>query len=218
MPLTALLDLVAVFVFALTGGLVASRAQLDIVGFLFLGCLTGVGGGTVRDLLLGRAPVFWIDDPQYLAVASAGAVMVFFTAHLIESRYRAIVWLDAVALGVAVAAGVTVAREAGVGWPVVVLMGVATGTFGGLMRDVVANEIPLVLQKGELYVSAALAGALLSVVLLHLFPAAETAALVVAIAATFALRAGSLLYGWRLPVYRPRPPKVQARGRDEGRP
>ncbi|MCX7644743.1 MAG: trimeric intracellular cation channel family protein [Rhodobacteraceae bacterium] len=218
MPPTAVLDLVAVFVFALTGSLVASRAQLDIVGFLFLGCLTGVGGGTLRDLLLGRVPVFWIEDPQYLAVAGAASVLVFFTAHLIESRYRAILWLDAVALGVAVAAGVTVAREAGVGWPVVVLMGVATGTFGGLMRDVVANEIPLVLQKGELYVSASLAGALLSLILLHLFPSAETAALIAAIGATFALRAGSLLYGWRLPVYRARPPKAQARGGDEGRP
>jgi uncharacterized membrane protein YeiH len=214
MPLDAVLDLVAVFVFALTGGLVASRAQLDIVGFLFLGCLTGVGGGTLRDLLLGRLPVFWINDPQFLAVAGAGAVLVFFTAHLIESRYRALLWLDALALGVAVAAGVTVAREAGVGWPVMVLMGVATGTFGGMMRDVVANEIPLVLQKGELYVSAGLAGALLSVILLRLFPAAETAALIAAIAATFTLRAGSILYGWRLPVYRPRPPKTRARGRD----
>jgi uncharacterized membrane protein YeiH len=214
MPLDAVLDLVAIFVFALTGGLVASRAQLDIVGFLFLGCLTGVGGGTLRDLLLGRLPVFWINDPQFLAVAGAGAVLVFFTAHLIESRYRALLWLDALALGVAVAAGVTVAREAGVGWPVMVLMGVATGTFGGMMRDVVANEIPLVLQKGELYVSAGLAGALLSVILLRLFPAAETAALIAAIAATFTLRAGSILYGWRLPVYRPRPPKTRARGRD----
>lgn len=214
MPLDAVLDLVAVFVFALTGGLVASRAQLDIVGFLFLGCLTGVGGGTLRDLLLGRLPVFWINDPQVLAVAGAGAVLVFFTAHLIESRYRALLWLDALALGVAVAAGVTVAREAGAGWPVVVLMGVATGTFGGMMRDVVANEIPLVLQRGELYVSAGLAGALLSVILLRLFPASETAALIAAIAATFALRAGSILYGWRLPVYRPRPPKTHARGRD----
>lgn len=204
----AALDLVAVFVFALTGGLVASRAQLDIVGFLFLGCLTGIGGGTLRDLLLGRDPVFWVGSPHYIAVACAAAILVFFTAHRLESRYRAIVWLDAVALAVAAAAGVSIARDTGVTWPVVLIMGVATGCFGGLMRDVVANEIPLVLRQGELYVSACAAGALLSVVLLQLFPAAETVSLLAASVTTFALRAGSILFGWRLPVYRSRPART----------
>ena len=168
----AILDLVAVFIFALTGGLVASRAQLDIVGFLFLACLTGVGGGTLRDLVLGRDPVFWVGSPHYLAVACAAAILAFFTAHRLESRYQAIVWLDALALSVAAAAGVSIARDAGASWPIILIMGVATGTFGGLMRDVVTNEIPLVLRQGELYVSACLAGALLSVLLLHLFPRA----------------------------------------------
>ena len=91
----AILDLIAVFIFALTGGLVASRAQLDIVGFLFLACLTGVGGGTLRDLVLGRDPVFWVGSPHYLAVACAAAILAFFTAHRLESRYQVIVWLDA---------------------------------------------------------------------------------------------------------------------------
>ena len=204
----AILDLIAVFIFALTGGLVASRAQLDIVGFLFLGCLTGVGGGTLRDLVLGRDPVFWVGSPHYLAVACAAAILAFFTAHRLESRYQAIVWLDALALSVAAAAGVSIAREAGASWPIILVMGVATGTFGGLMRDVVTNEIPLVLRQGELYVSACLAGALLSVLLLHLFPAAETLSLLTASVATFVLRAGSLRFGWRLPVYRPRAPRT----------
>ena len=204
----AILDLIAVFIFALTGGLVASRAQLDIVGFLFLACLTGVGGGTLRDLVLGRDPVFWVGSPHYLGVACAAAILAFFTAHRLESRYQAIVWLDALALSVAAAAGVSIAREAGASWPIILIMGVATGTFGGLMRDVVTNEIPLVLRQGELYVSACLAGALLSVLLLHLFPAAETLSLLTASVATFVLRAGSLRFGWRLPVYRPRAPRA----------
>ena len=204
----AILDLIAVFIFALTGGLVASRAQLDIVGFLFLACLTGVGGGTLRDLVLGRDPVFWVGSPHYLAVACAAAILAFFTAHRLESRYQAIVWLDALALSVAAAAGVSIARDAGASWPIILVMGVATGTFGGLMRDVVTNEIPLVLRQGELYVSACLAGALLSVLLLHLFPAAETLSLLTASVATFVLRAGSLRFGWRLPVYRPRAPRA----------
>ena len=206
----AALDLAAVFVFALTGGLVASRARLDIVGFLFLACLTGIGGGTLRDLVLGRDPVFWIASPHYLGVACAAAVLVFFTAHRLESRHRAILWLDAVALSVAMAAGVTIARETGVSWPIVLVTGVATGTFGGMMRDVVANEIPMVLRQGELYVSACLAGALLSVILFALFPSAESTALLAGSALTFALRAGSLHFGWRLPVYRPHPPRTPA--------
>ena len=204
----SILDLIAVFIFALTGGLVASRAQLDVVGFLFLGCLTGVGGGTLRDLVLGRDPVFWVGSPHYLGVACAAAILAFFTAHRLESRYQAIVWLDALALSVAAAAGVSIAREAGASWPIVLIMGVATGTFGGLMRDVVTNEIPLVLRQGELYVSACLAGALLSVLLLRLFPEGETLSLLTAAVATFVLRAGSLRFGWRLPVYRPRAPRT----------
>lgn len=202
-----ILDLLSVFVFALTGGLVASRAQLDVVGFLFLACLTGVGGGTLRDLLLGRDPVFWVASPHYIATACAAAIVAFVAAPRLESRYRAILWLDALALSVAAAAGVSVAREAGASWPIVLIMGVATGTFGGLMRDVVANELPMVLRRGELYVSACLAGALASVLFGAAFPEGNALSLLLAAAITFLLRAGSLLFGWRLPVYRPRPPR-----------
>ena len=84
----SILDLIAVFIFALTGGLVASRAQLDVVGFLFLGCLTGVGGGTLRDLVLGRDPVFWIGSPHYLGMACAAAILAFFTSTLWRFRWR----------------------------------------------------------------------------------------------------------------------------------
>jgi uncharacterized membrane protein YeiH len=160
MPLPQILDFAAVFVFALTGGLVASRAQLDLIGFLFVACLTAVGGGTVRDVLLRRDEVFWITDPSFLGLACGAAVLVFFTAHLVEQRYRAILWLDAVALSAAVAAGVAVAVSLEASWPVVLVMGVATGCLGGLMRDVVCNEVPLVLKQGELYAAAAAGGAL----------------------------------------------------------
>ena len=138
MTLIALLDGASVFVFALTGGLAASRAQLDIIGFLFFAALTAVGGGTVRDLLLDRTP-FWIDRPSYLLIAASAAVVVFFTAHLVESRARWLTWFDAAALSVAVPAGLAAAYGTGVGSAVAIIMGVLTGTMGGLMRDVVAN-------------------------------------------------------------------------------
>lgn len=201
-----LADYAAVVVFALTGALVASRAQLDIVGFAFLACLTGIGGGTLRDLLLDRNPVFWIGDPTYLGLACAAAVAVFFGAHLLESRLRAIFWLDAVALSVAVAAGSGIALSLGQGLAVTLVMGVLTGCAGGLMRDVVANEVPLVLKKGELYVTCAFAGSFAAWGAIEAGAQAAVSAVICA-GVTFALRAGSLWLGWALPVYRTRPPR-----------
>ncbi|MGH1415996.1 MAG: trimeric intracellular cation channel family protein [Pelagimonas sp.] len=203
MTLLSLLDYAAVLVFALTGALVASRAQLDLIGFGFFACLTGLGGGTLRDLLLDRTPI-WIENPTYLAVASVAALLVFFTAHLIESRYRAILWLDAAALGVAVAAGAGLAQSLDLPATIVLVMGVATGCAGGLMRDVVANEVPLVLKQGELYVTCALAG---SVALLFAPQVGVITASILCAGVTFALRAGSLMFGWSLPTYKPRPPR-----------
>lgn len=198
------LDTASVFVFALTGALAASRAQLDIVGFLFFAALTAVGGGTVRDILLDRNPVFWIEQPEILMVAAAAAVIVFFTAHLMESRATWLAWLDAAALAIAVPAGLAVALATGQSGFVAPIVGVLTGTFGGLMRDVVANEVPMVLRQGELYVTAAFVGALVGWMVSTQL--GDLPALVVAGAVTFFLRAGSLAFGWRLPVYRSRPP------------
>lgn len=205
MMLPEVLDFASVFVFALTGAFAASRAQLDIVGFSFLACLTAVGGGTLRDVLLDRNPVFWIERPSFIGLAVAAAVLVFFTAHLFESRLRVLTWLDALALSVAVPAGVGVTLALDQHWPVVIFMGVATGCFGGLMRDVVCNEVPLVLKQGELYVTAAFAGASAALLALPVLPSGI--ALLLCAAVTFALRAGSLLFGWKLPVYRSRPPR-----------
>lgn len=202
------LDYASVLVFALTGALVASRQQLDPVGFVFMAALTAVGGGTLRDLILGRAEVFWVARPSLIVVAAVAAMVVFWTAHRFESRYRLLLWLDASALAVAVPAGVGVAM-AGIFNPViVVIMGVITGTFGGLMRDVVGNEVPLVLKQGELYLTAAFGGAL-SAVLLFWLGSGRVEALVTCGIVTFVLRAGSLVWGWKLPVYRPRPPRTR---------
>lgn len=206
MTLVAWIDHAAVLVFALTGALVASRAQLDIIGFAFLAILTGVGGGTVRDVLLDRNPVFWMADPTYLGVAVLAAFAVFFTAHLFESRYKAILWLDAAALAFAVSAGANIAATLGLSAPIVVVMGTVTGCLGGFMRDVVANEVPLVLKQGELYVTCAVAGA--AVVSLGPFVELnQTSTVLAAAAITFGLRAGSIAFGWSLPVYKSRPPR-----------
>lgn len=201
-----LLDYASAFVFALTGALTASRAQLDIVGFAFLACLTAVGGGTLRDLLLDRNPVFWIADPGIILTACLAALLVFFLAHLVESRLRLLLWLDTFALAVAVPAGTGVALLFSQPPGIVLIMGVATGCFGGLMRDVVANEVPVVLRQGELYATAALLGSAATLGLVHLgLP--ENSALIGCAVVTWVLRAGSLRFGWSLPVYRSRPPR-----------
>jgi len=207
MSLLTGLDYLSVFIFALSGALAASRAQLDLVGFLFIASLTAVGGGTLRDVLLNRDLVFWIADPWYIGAASIAAIMVFFSAHLLESRRRTLDWLDAGALSVAVPAGVGVAWSLGHGPAVVLIMGMVTGAMGGLLRDVVCNEVPLVLRQGELYLSAAFSGALVAQGV-GLFTGLHPAALIACAVVTFLLRAGSLAFGWRLPVYKSRPPRA----------
>lgn len=202
----ALLDIASVFIFALTGALVASRAQLDIIGFLFVASLTAVGGGTLRDLMLNRDTVFWVADPAILWAAAVPAIAVFFLAHLLESRLRVLTWLDACALAVAVPAGVGVALDLGQPAAIVLIMGVSTGCFGGLLRDVVCNEVPLVLKQGELYVTCAFAGAGAAMLALSV-GLTQPVALIVCAAVTLLLRAGSLAFGWRLPVYKARPPR-----------
>jgi uncharacterized membrane protein YeiH len=202
------LDHAAALVFALTGALAASRSQLDIVGFIFIACLAAVGGGTLRDVILNRE-VFWIADPGVLAVATLAAILVFFTAHLLESRYRALLWFDAFALAVAVPAGIAVTLDAGHDWHIIVVMGIITGCMGGLMRDVVCNEVPLILKQGELYVTCAFAGSLGAVAAPYAGFSTGMALLICA-ALVLVLRAGSIALGWRLPVYRSEPPKPGA--------
>ncbi len=206
MSLVGFLDYASVIVFAITGALVASRAQFDLVGFAFIACLTAVGGGTIRDLLLDRNPIFWIAEPSYLGAASAAALVTFFTAHLLESRLRTLIWLDSFALAVAVAAGAGVAINMDQGPVIIVLMGMVTGCMGGLMRDVVVGDVPVVLKQGELYVTAAFAGAATAMVIKLYLPDVSYGLLIGA-AVTWVLRAGSVLFGWHLPVYKSAPPK-----------
>ncbi|MGA9251406.1 MAG: trimeric intracellular cation channel family protein [Roseobacter sp.] len=200
------LDFASVFIFALTGAFAASRQQLDIVGFAFTGCLTAVGGGTMRDVLLDRNPIFWIAQPAYIGVACAAAALVYVTAHLFESRLRTLIWLDSFALAVAVPAGTGVALALDQPVLVVVLMGTITGCMGGLLRDVVLDDVPVVLKQGELYVTAAFAGATVAALSRPFFVDALVP-LGLCAAATWGLRAGSIAFGWRLPVYKSRPPR-----------
>ena len=203
MSILELLDYTGVAVFAATGALSASRKQLDIIGFLFLAAATGIGGGTFRDVILGATPVFWVVNPTYLLVCVAAALVVFVFAHRLESRYRLLLWLDAMGVSAYCVMGAAKGYAATGSPTVAITTGVLTASFGGIIRDLLANE-PSVLLRPEIYITAALIGA-----------AAFTVATVagaplwiasgIGIGAAFIVRGGALRFAWRFPVYRPRP-------------
>src|SRR4051812_45291115 len=145
-------------VFAVTGALVASRKRMDITGFILLGCVTGMGGGSLRDAMLGSLPVFWVREPVYLAICVAVSAATFFVAHIPESRYRVLLWLDAAGLALFCVVGADRALVADASASIAVAMGVVTATVGGVARDILGGESPLILRR-EIYVTAALAGA-----------------------------------------------------------
>lgn len=152
MPILELLDYTGVAVFAATGALSASRKQLDIIGFVFLAAATGIGGGTFRDVILGATPVFWVVNPTYLLVCVAVALIVFVLSHRIESRYRLLLWLDAMGLSAYCVMGAAKGLAATGSPTVAITTGVLTASFGGILRDLLANE-PSVLLRPEVYVT-----------------------------------------------------------------
>lgn len=197
-----ILDYAGIAVFAATGALAASRKQLDVIGFIFFAAITGIGGGTVRDLILG-VPVFWVVNPDYLLICVVTAVIVYFTAHLFESRYKMLLWLDAIGLAAYCVFGAWKAYSV-TGSPVIaVTMGVITASFGGILRDQMAGEPSIVLQR-EIYITAALVGSAAYTGLVMAGLPVMTAAVPAAVAA-FAIRGGAMKFGWSFPPYKARP-------------
>jgi len=197
-----ILDFAGVVVFAATGALAASRKQLDIVGFVFLAAITGIGGGTLRDLLLGKLPVFWIEQPAFIAVCVCVALTIFFTAHLIESRYRLLLWLDAMGIAAYSVMGTLIGLNYGISPFAAIVTGIMTATFGGIFRDVIAGE-KSVLLSDEIYISAALLGAA-SFALLMQLGLDKNIAIIIAVLLAFALRAAALIFAWTTPRYKSR--------------
>jgi len=217
---TTALDWFGVIVFAITGALVASRKQMDLIGFTLLGTATGIGGGTLRDIFLGVSPVFWVREPTYLVTCVLVSCLVFFTADIPQSRYRFLLWLDAVGLAVFAVTGAEKALLAGAGPIVAIAMGVITATFGGIVRDVLGGESPVILTR-EIYVSAALLAVLVFVLLIGIGLPHE-GALATGFMVGLAVRGAALHWAWSLPRYRPRPgrdPKdITPRRQDQGPP
>ncbi len=188
--------------FAASGALAASRKNMDIFGFMVLALMPAVGGGTLRDLFLGRQPVFWIEDPSYVAIALVSAVIVFFGVYRPGTRMRLLIWTDALGLALFAALGTEISLEFGAGPLVAVMLGVVTAVTGGMIRDIIVNEIPLVLTK-EIYATAAFVTGLVFVVADYL-GAGRDVGLLLAVIAGFAVRGLAIRYNWSLP-----PPRVR---------
>lgn len=196
-PLLEYLDWAGVAVFATSGALLAAEKRQTLVTFIFFAIVTGIGGGTARDLLIG-APVFWIQENATLAICVTAALLVW----MVPARAlpgRALLWFDAVGLAAYATYGAAKGLAFGVAPIPAIGMGVLTACLGGIIRDVLAGR-PSILMRSELYVTAAaLASALMVALLILGLPAAQAGLL--AALSGFALRGGAIVRGWALPAY-----------------
>jgi uncharacterized membrane protein YeiH len=193
------LDLLGVAVFAVSGALAAGRTGLDLLGVVVIAAVTAVGGGTLRDVLLGRHPTFWIADPRYLVVIGGAALLTVYAVRVLPLSGDTLLVADALGLGLFALAGARIAEAARLSPLVVVLLGTLTGTGGGVLRDVLTGQIPLLLRR-DIYATAAIAGIALYL-LLRRVGTPDRWAFVVGIAAVVVLRLLAVLWGWNLPVF-----------------
>lgn len=199
--LQTVLDLLGVSVFAASGALAAGRKQLDLLGVLVLALVTAVGGGTLRDVLIGRHPIFWLASPRYVVAVAASALLTVAYTRRWRPPESALLVADAVGLGAYAIVGAQIVERAGLPPASGVLLGAVTGAAGGALRDLLCAEIPYVLRRGNLYASAALAGTGSYFALQAAGVARPVAALAGAVL-TVALRLGSIRWQLQLPVYR----------------
>lgn len=206
-------DVIAAVVFAVSGSLVASRKGLDVMGFMWLAVVTGVGGGTVRDLIID-VPVFWVQSPIYVTACLVTAVVMHFVAPVVESRSRTLLWFDAFGLALVTVAGTVKSLDVGEPALVAVAMGAVTGCVGGIIRDTL-GQVPSVLLRHEIYVTASVLGAC-TYVGLHAAGVERTAAMLTAFVTTCVVRGLAIRYGLSLPVFRAGTAAAQADDPREG--
>lgn len=192
-------DILAAVVFAVSGALVASRKGLDVMAFIWFAVITGVGGGTVRDLIL-NVPVFWVQDPAHVSACLVTAVIMHFVAPRVESRFQTLLWFDAFGLALVTGAGTVKASDVGAPALVAIAMGAVSGCVGGIIRDTLGH-VPSVLLGQQIYVTASVLGAC-TYVGLNGLGIGRLAAMTAAFLVTFIVRGLAIRYGWSIPVFR----------------
>lgn len=194
------LDLIGTAVFATAGVLSAGGKRMDLFGVVVVAMVSALGGGTLRDVILDANPVFWVNDPLYLYVAGLAALVTFYAATHVN-RIPPAIFLVADAMGLAVFTiiGAHKALDFGAPYIVVVIMGIMTGVAGGIMRDMLCAEIPLVLRR-EIYATACLVGGVLFVILAH-FNVPQSLLIPLPAAAVLAVRLAAIYWQLSLPVF-----------------
>jgi len=196
------IEVIGIFAFALTGIYEARKKGMDIIGVFAVAMITAFGGGSLRDVILNRHPLFWVEHYGYtilllgLSIATVLVIRNFFATNRFV---KAVVVLDALGLGLFSASGASVANQLGSNWFISALLGVTTGVFGGVMRDIICNEIPHVFTRTELYATCAFAGAC-SYLVIFSAGGNEIAAVLACITITFILRMLAIRYKIRLPI------------------
>jgi len=196
------IEVIGIIAFALTGIYEARKKGMDIIGVYAVAMITAFGGGSMRDLMLNRHPLFWIEHYGYTVLLlglSIVSVLVIRNFFAINRFVKAVVVLDALGLGLFSASGASVADQAGSPWFISALLGVTTGVFGGVLRDIICNEIPHVFTRTELYATCAFAGACSYLAIIY-SGGSEIAAVLVCIALTFVLRMLAIRYKIKLPI------------------
>lgn len=201
MTLASVIDFTGVGVFAVSGALAAGRKQLDLLGVIVLALVTAIGGGTIRDVLLGRHPIFWLTDSSYILVITASALLTVAYARWRRPPHSALLVADALGLALFSIAGARIAEQMGLPAVAGIVLGTITGSAGGVVRDVLSAEIPLVLRRGNLYATAAIAGTATYFVLERL-RAAQPIPAFAGMAVIVGLRLAAILWRLQLPVFR----------------
>jgi uncharacterized membrane protein YeiH len=196
------IEILGIFAFAITGIIEARRKQMDIIGTYSVAMVTAFGGGTLRDVLINHYPLFWMENYNYPIMILALSVLSIFILRKSISFSKPVLMtlglLDALGLGLFSAVGTSYALSTGVYWFNAVLIGVVTGVFGGVMRDVICNEVPVFFKQSQLYATCSFIGALVFVILVNYFPQDSLIPLFSSISAAFVLRVISIKYNIQL--------------------
>ncbi len=193
-------DLIGIAVFAFSGVLAAGHKQMDLFGAVVLACVTSTGGGTIRDIIL-NIPVFWLQDTYYLWIAVTTGVVSFYLIRYLQVPMRLLMIADAIGLAVFVVIGTQKGLELGYSATIAIVMGMMTGTFGGVIRDVLSGDIPLLLRR-EIYATAALTGAAVLVALDASGKLPGDLVVALAVLVTLTIRLAALRWNLSAPIAR----------------
>lgn len=195
------LSLIGVAVFAISGALAAGQKQFDWVGVVVLAIVTSLGGGTIRDVLLNRELIFWIHDPNYLWVAFFSAFFTIFYCKFLKPPMKGLLIADALGLALFAIAGAQVAEDAGAPVSAIIVMGVITGVAGGVLRDVLANEVPLLFRATETIYSVAALGGIILYLYLQTVGIEKAMAAILGTVLIAVLRLSAIFFSIRLPIF-----------------